>query len=347
MEKLHDRDIREPLFGFLEETYGRIRILEEKTMGKSRADIVMVTPEYLYGIEIKSDADTYARLARQVKDYDSYYDYNIVVVGSSHALHIEEHVPDYWGIITVEVTENCFDFYILRKAAANPKMKWKRKLEILWRPELAQLQEWNAMPKYKEKSKSFVTEKILERIPEKIDEETLRQQISELLMERDYNTVAETLAEYRKGEKTQAYQKDMITALQRRKRKMSLISGIHHVAFKCRNEEEYKETIHFYKDVLGLTVVRSWETGTMLDTGEGLIEIFNNGEDPKEQGVIRHFALETEDVESCVRVVREAGYEVFIEPKDIVIASEPPFPARIAFCRGPLQEEIEFFQEKK
>ena len=70
MEKLHDRDIREPLFEFLEETYGRIRILEEKTMGKSRADIVMVTPEYLYGIEIKSDADTYARLARQVKDYD-------------------------------------------------------------------------------------------------------------------------------------------------------------------------------------------------------------------------------------------------------------------------------------
>ena len=45
-----------------------------------------------------------------------------------------------------------------------------------------------------------MTEKILERIPEKIDEETLRQQISELLMERDYNAVAETLAEYRKGE---------------------------------------------------------------------------------------------------------------------------------------------------
>ncbi len=33
MEKLHDRDIREPLFEFLEETYGRIRILEEKPWG--------------------------------------------------------------------------------------------------------------------------------------------------------------------------------------------------------------------------------------------------------------------------------------------------------------------------
>ena len=48
----------------------------------------MVAPECLYGIEIKSDADTYARLKRQVKDYDQYYDYNIVVVGSTHAMHI-------------------------------------------------------------------------------------------------------------------------------------------------------------------------------------------------------------------------------------------------------------------
>ena len=47
-----------------------------------------------------------------------------------------------------------------------------------------------------------------------------------------------------------------------------------------------------------------------------------------------------------MEAVKAAGYEVFIEPKDIVIASNPPFPARIAFCRGPLGEEIEFFQEK-
>ena len=32
---LHDKDIREPLFDFLDETYGKIRIIEEKTMGKN------------------------------------------------------------------------------------------------------------------------------------------------------------------------------------------------------------------------------------------------------------------------------------------------------------------------
>ena len=50
---LHDKDIREPLFDFLDERYGKNRIIEEKTMGRSRADVVMVTPDALYGIEIK------------------------------------------------------------------------------------------------------------------------------------------------------------------------------------------------------------------------------------------------------------------------------------------------------
>ena len=47
---LYDKDIREPLFEFLEETYGKVRFLEEQVMGQSRADIVMVVPDALYGI---------------------------------------------------------------------------------------------------------------------------------------------------------------------------------------------------------------------------------------------------------------------------------------------------------
>jgi hypothetical protein len=198
-EVIHDKDIREPLFDFLEERYGKIRIIEEKRMGRSRADVVMVTESALCGIEIKSDADTYARLARQVKDYDKYFDYNLVVVGTTHATHIKEHVPEYWGIITVEAVEEKLDFYVLREPQENPRVTWKRKLTILWRPELAELQSWNQMPKYKEKSKAFVIGKIIERIPTKIPEQKLRAQISELLFERDYNTIEETIARYKKA----------------------------------------------------------------------------------------------------------------------------------------------------
>ena len=59
---LYDKDIREPLFDFLEERYGKTRIIEEKQVGRSRADVILVRPLDLSGIEIKSDADTYARV---------------------------------------------------------------------------------------------------------------------------------------------------------------------------------------------------------------------------------------------------------------------------------------------
>ena len=57
---------------------------------------------------------------------------------------------------------------------------------------------------------------------------------------------------------------------------MSLIKGLHHAALKCSCQAEFQEAIHFYKEVLGLPVKRSWgegeEAGIMFDTGAGLIE---------------------------------------------------------------------------
>ncbi|MBO7730690.1 MAG: sce7726 family protein [Lachnospiraceae bacterium] len=190
---LYDKDIREPLFDYLEEYYGKIRILEEKRTGRSRADIVMVLPEMLCGIEIKSDADSYTRLASQVKDYDQYFDINIIAVGSSHAQHVEEHVPVYWGIITIDEIEGRPDFYFLRMPARNPSMKPLRKIEILWRPELAHIQELNELPKYAQKSKAFVQEVLVERV----DPSRLSIQISDELFERDYTTIAQQIKAYR------------------------------------------------------------------------------------------------------------------------------------------------------
>ncbi len=210
---IYDKDIREPLFDFLDEIFGKNRILEEKIIGSSRADVVMVTPEAIYGIEIKSDADTYARLKSQVKDYDKYYDMNFVVVGTSHAAHIEEHVPAYWGIITVEEVDNNLDFYILRHPEPNPKVTWKRKLEMLWRPEIAVLQDIFSMPKYREKSKSFVLSKVLERLENgKIDPKEFTIQMNELLIQRDYNSISETLKEYKleKRKRIEEMEKDPV-----------------------------------------------------------------------------------------------------------------------------------------
>lgn len=190
---LYDKDIREPLFDFLEERYGKIRILEEKRIAGSRSDVTMITENEIIGIEIKSDADTYTRLSSQVKDYDRFFDKNILVVGTSHAKHVSEHVPDYWGIITVEEVDGEADFYVLRTPGDNPHLDETKKITILWRPELNNILEKNNLPAYRYLSKKKVQEKILE----KVDLSVLWGQVSEELFERDYTKIREQIDAYR------------------------------------------------------------------------------------------------------------------------------------------------------
>ena len=127
--------------------------------------------------------------------------------------------------------------------------------------------------------------------------------------------------------------------------------GVHHIALKAQGKEAFDRLMHFYRDLLGMTVVRTWGEGdssaAMLDTGDGtMLEVFANAPDTLGMGALRHLAFATDDPDACIEAVRAAGYTVTMEPKDIVIPSMPPYPARIAFCIGPVGEEVEFFQEK-
>ena len=124
-----------------------------------------------------------------------------------------------------------------------------------------------------------------------------------------------------------------------------MIRGLHHISMKCATKEEFEKAKSFYLDLLGFSIVRLWPQGIMIDLGNTQLEIFCNGSGVKDLGAIRHMAFATDDVEEIVSKVKDAGYEVFIEPKDIVIDSEPEFHARMAFCFGPLGEQIEFFKE--
>ena len=128
------------------------------------------------------------------------------------------------------------------------------------------------------------------------------------------------------------------------------ITGIHHIALKAQGLENFNELVSFYNGILGLPIVRKWGegegVGMMLDTGAGLLEIFANAPDRLGAGALRHIAFEVEDTDVCLEAARAAGYKVTMEPTDIVIASDPPYPARIAFCIGPVGEEVEFFHVK-
>lgn len=123
------------------------------------------------------------------------------------------------------------------------------------------------------------------------------------------------------------------------------IKGVHHVSINTTSLEAFETAIHFYRDVLGMPVALTWGEGSgsavMLEIGGGsMLEIFASAADQPGQGAIRHVALATDDVDGCVAAVTAAGYDVFVEPKDVTLGTAP---ARIAFCHGPVGEEIEFF----
>ena len=125
-----------------------------------------------------------------------------------------------------------------------------------------------------------------------------------------------------------------------------MIKGIHHISMKCGTAEELAKVKEFYIDLLEMKICRQWPEGLMIDTGTGFIEVFTNAEGTRQLGAIRHIALLTDDVDGIVEKVRNAGYEVFVEPNDKVIDSEPEYKIRMAFCFGPLGEQVEFFCER-
>ena len=181
--------MREPLFDYLEEFYGKIRIFEEKNAGGSRADVIGVVDSNLLGFEIKSDSDSYTRLKTQTRDYDVFCDINFLVIGKTHIKHAEEHIPPYWGILCVYEEKDQVKVEMIQIPGRNPKVSIKKQIEFLWRPELYQIQKWNDLPEYKQKSKQFVRDKIVEKIPEDI----LKRQMTDLLFERDYEILLEQI----------------------------------------------------------------------------------------------------------------------------------------------------------
>lgn len=51
-------------------------------------------------------------------------------------------------------------------------------------------------------------------------------------------------------------------------------------------------------------------------------------------------------MDELVEKVRNAGYRVSVEPKNVDMQTDPVFPIRVAFIEGPLHESIELFCEK-
>lgn len=126
--------------------------------------------------------------------------------------------------------------------------------------------------------------------------------------------------------------------------------GFHHLAIKVA---DFDGAVKFYTEGLGFVAAARWGEGDgraiLLDTGDGnYFELFAGGKPSAgEVGPMVHVALRSDNVDAAIARAKAAGAVVTMEPKDVDIPSTPPLPVRIAFCKAPGGEVLEFFHHRK
>ena len=122
--------------------------------------------------------------------------------------------------------------------------------------------------------------------------------------------------------------------------------GLHHVAVRVR---EFEKSVRFYSDVLGFKEKIRWGDSpkqiALLDTGNGsYVELFEEGgREPTKEDAMWHLAFRVADADAVLERCRAAGCEVTVEPKTLANVGNRGVDIRLAFCKGPSGELLEFF----
>jgi glyoxylase I family protein len=130
--------------------------------------------------------------------------------------------------------------------------------------------------------------------------------------------------------------------------RMMPVKGLHHVSITVH---DFDATVQLYTQGFGFKKEVAWvmedgKRGILLDMGNGaFLEIFSGAPNPSQPaGIFAHIALASENCDADFQRAVAAGAGVEMEPKSVILPSDPPTPIRIAFCKGLDGELVEFFQ---
>jgi hypothetical protein len=101
--------------------------------GQVRADVAELTGDAIHLVEIKSAADTLARLPRQAALYSLVADRCTLAADAVHLDDAAELLPDWWGLAAVDDD----GLQVLRYGRPNPAPDPTTTAMLLWAPELA------------------------------------------------------------------------------------------------------------------------------------------------------------------------------------------------------------------
>ena len=140
-------------------------ILDELSLwhGEARVDIALVNG-ILHGYEIKSAADTLARLPQQVLIYGSVLDQATLVVAGKHLNRALDIIPFWWGVELVKQSDNrSLSFETVRLPQDNYGIEALCVAQLLWRDEaLLFLKELQADKGYRSKPRHILHQRLTE-----------------------------------------------------------------------------------------------------------------------------------------------------------------------------------------
>ena len=137
-EVLRDRDIRTALDAALPRLHPGAFIRHEVGLcaGQRRVDVAVITREGMHGYEIKSDADTLARLAGQAEAYGRVFDRMSLVATERHLAAATAAVPPWWEILLAQGPA----LHQVRAGTGHTGVEAFALAQLLWREEaLAEL----------------------------------------------------------------------------------------------------------------------------------------------------------------------------------------------------------------
>ena len=131
-----DRDIRQALLAELADKPGAVIKQELGLINhQRRIDLAVLSNEF-NGIEIKSDADSLARLPGQASVYGTVFDRLILVASPRHAEKAAGLLPEWWGLSEARESNGQIAIQPIRAALFNPDLDKLALARMLWREEV-------------------------------------------------------------------------------------------------------------------------------------------------------------------------------------------------------------------
>lgn len=167
--------------------------------GVRRVDLAVVSG-HLAGYEIKSDADTLARLEGQAEAYGRVFDYLTLVTTSRLLTKATERLPSWWGLIRADASSGNVKLEQVRPAKFNRSVDRMALAQLLWRDEaMALLRERGLAEGLSGKARWYVWE----RLAAEISTRELRALVRQTLMARQEWTDAQS--PFQRGDLVRSY----------------------------------------------------------------------------------------------------------------------------------------------